>query len=253
MSDKWIRGLLFTGICIITFLTTSCTEKTGNILFTANGEEFVIEGLVSKEGWNIDFQSVLINISSPTAYNRDNPELEAVLSGQHLVDLKRGSAETPAVSMGIVPHSAVGNYQSMKFSIETIDSGDYSGYSIIIIGKASKSGTTIPFVIKLNEELTFDGREGYVGDSIKGMLAEGETTDVEMTFHFDHLFGNSRAEADDHVNRDSPGFELFLDFADEGRIDVDQNRMKNHPLYSRLIEGIETLGHLGEGHCKVTR
>ncbi|MBI9100757.1 MAG: hypothetical protein JEY91_19955 [Spirochaetaceae bacterium] len=141
----------------------------------------------------------------------------------------------------------------MKFSIETIDSGDYSGYSIIIIGKASKSGTTIPFVIKLNEELTFDGREGYVGDSIKGMLAEGETTDVEMTFHFDHLFGNSRAEADDHVNRDSPGFELFLDFADEGRIDVDQNRMKNHPLYSRLIEGIETLGHLGEGHCKVTR
>ncbi|MBI9097874.1 MAG: hypothetical protein JEY91_05330, partial [Spirochaetaceae bacterium] len=84
MSDKWIRGLLFTGICLITFLMTSCTEKTGNILFTANGEEFVIEGLVSKEGWNIDFQSVLINISSPTAYNRDNPELEAVLSGQHL-------------------------------------------------------------------------------------------------------------------------------------------------------------------------
>lgn len=244
---------LISVVCIIAFSLISCSEKTGNLLFTANGEEFIVNGLVSKEGWKIDFENVLVNIDAPEAYNNDSSALRATLKGDHLVDLKRGTAENPVVSVGIVSNLQTGNYQSLKFSLKKIKKGENEGFSIIMKGKASKEGKNIPFVIKLNEELTFDGKEGYVGDSLKGLLKKRETADVEMTFHFDHIFGNIESGAADHVNSKSPGFQIFLDYAEEGGINVNQNQMKENPLYNNLISGIETLGHLGEGHCEVSR
>lgn len=246
-------------ICILTlFITvllslTGCSSKKGNLLFNANGEEFVINGLVSKEGWKIDFDNVLVNISSPEAYNSENQNLRAILEGDHLIDLKRGSSSRPEVSVGIVPHAESGNYQSLKFSLKQIESGEYAGYSIVLKGIAQKDDEKLPFVIKLDEELTFNGREGYVGESIKGILSDGKTSDVEMTFHFDHLFGNGEMSPEDHVNSGSPGFALFLDYTKDRSIDVNQKEMRDNPLYGRLIQGIETLGHLGEGHCEVSR
>ncbi len=56
-------------------------------------------------------------------------------------------------------------------------------------GKAKKTGKTVKFIIKLDEEMDFDGKEGFVGDEVKGVLAENGKTSVEMTFHFDHIFG----------------------------------------------------------------
>jgi hypothetical protein len=238
---------------LFTLLIISCSEKTGNLLFTANGEEFVVDGMISREGWEIQFENVLVNIISPEAYNPEKPELKAVLEGSHLVDLKRGTSNRPVVSVGIVPDAETGNYQSLKFSIKQMDSGKYAGYSIVLKGIAEKENVRIPFLIKLNEELTFDGREGYVGDSIKGILHSGKTADVEMTLHFDHLFGNIKMGADDHVNSRSPGFEFFLPYIKENKIDVDQNQMTGNRHFEKLIQGIESLGHLGEGHCEVSR
>ena len=107
-------------------------------------------------------------------------------------------------------------------------------------------------MIKLDEELTFNGIEGYVGDSIKGLLKEDET-EVEMTFHFDHLFGDIEADINDHVNTGSPGFDFFLPFNKKGDLTVDQDQLADLENYDVLIGAIETLGHLGEGHCEVIR
>ena len=244
---------IFTLVMTALLCLSGCSSKKGNLLFNANGEDFVVNGLISKEGWKVDFDKVLVNLGSPQAYNPENQDLKAILEGDHLVDLKRGTSARPEVSVGIVSHADTGNYQSLKFSLKRIESGEYAGYSIVLIGIAQKDEIKVPFIIKLDEEMTFNGREGYVGDSIKGILGEDKTTDVEMTFHFDHIFGNIEMGDEDHVNSESPGFALFLDFIKDKTIDVDQKEMRDHSLYNSLIHGIETLGHLGEGHCEVSR
>ena len=74
-----------------------------------------------------------------------------------------------------------------------------------------------------------------------------------MTFHFDHLFGDLTSAPEEHVNSRSPGFALFLDYEKEGKIHVKQDEMKGHGSYPLLLGAIESLGHLGEGHCEVIR
>lgn len=234
-------GILLTSI-------VACQNDKGTISFTANGEDFVANGFMSKDGWDVNFDRVFINLSKITAYNAQDSKLSAELPGSYLIDLK----DSPIVAMDKLTDLPKGNYQSLRFSLTPIENGEYQGSSIVMKGTAVKEGESIDFLIKLNEELTFDGKEGYVGDTIKGLLKEDET-EVEMTFHFDHLFGDIEADADDHVNTGSPGFNFFLPFNDKGSLIVDQKQLSTLDGYDILMGAIETLGHLGEGHCEVIR
>lgn len=234
-------------------MTIACHKQTGTLEFRANGEEFIKQGLISKEGWHLQFDQLLINIANPTAYHCDTDLPELTLKGNYLCDLTKGTKEDPSVLLKRLEQVQPGNYQSLRFSVEPLETGEYAGYSIILCGTAEKESAQLPFEIKLSEGLTFVGQEGYVGDSIKGLLNPGGTTDVEMTFHFDHLFGNQSAAQTSHVNIDSPGFALFANFAKEGVIQVDQNQLINSPNYSKLMKALQSLGHLGEGHCTVIR
>ncbi len=238
--------LLSLGMLLITLM--SCQNNKGTIRFTANGEDFVANGFVSKDGWNINFDRVLVNLSGITAYNPGDTKLKAELPGSYLVNLK----DSPIVEVGDLEDLPKGNYQSLKFNLTPLKEGEFKGFSIIMEGQAEKDGESLDFLIKLNEELTFDGRDGYVGDSIRGLLKEDET-EVEMTFHFDHIFGDIDADADDHVNTGSPGFDFFMSLSGEGRLTVEQDELKGSENYNLLIGSIETLGHLGEGHCEVVR
>jgi hypothetical protein len=253
MYRKLKKKMALTALCLCALTITACSEKSGSLLFTANGEEFIAEGLVSKEGFTITFDQVLINLSNIEAYSINDKKLSAKIEGDQLIDLKKGTVENPVITVQMLNNVSPGNYQSLRYSLKQLQSGEYSGYSIILKGTASKDNQAIPFSIKLNEELLFDGREGYVGDSVKGIVKSGETSDVEMTFHFDHLFGNIEADKNDHVNSGSPGFELFRPYIQDGKIDVNQNQLTENPAYPVLIGAIETLGHLGEGHCEVLR
>lgn len=247
------RKLVLFFILITTIFIAGCSSGRGDLHFTANGEEFIAEGFTSKEGWDLSFDSVLVNLSEIEAYNPTDSGLSAKLEGTYLVDLKDSFGLDPTVSVESLKEVPAGNYQSLRFSLKQIESGDHAGYSIILFGNAGKEGTTIPFTIRISEELTFDGKEGYVGDSIKGLLNENETADVEMTFHFDHLFGDAGSGPEEHVNAQSPGFAMFLDYEKEGRIDVSQEDLMNHRNFNLFIGAVETLGHLGEGHCEVIR
>jgi hypothetical protein len=100
--------------------------------------------------------------------------------------------------------------------------------------------------------MVFDGPEGYVGEELKGLLQPGSTTEVEMTFHFDHIFGDIEADKDDHINTRSVGFDFFYPFAQDGVVDVRQEDLQDAEGYRTLVEALWTLGHLGEGHCEVS-
>ena len=240
---------------ILAGVFAGCEKKTesikdpGTIVFTANGEDFVRNGFVDKGGWHLHFDTVLVNLASPTAYSPSGTPTQS-LDGQYLVDLATGDENEAVVVVGSASGSPAGNYQSLRFGLRQLNDGPYKGASIVLIGTATRDTETVSFTISLSEELDFDGKEGYVGDEVKGMLSPGDSTVVEMTFHFDHIFGDSQAPPDDHINTGSVGFEFFRRLPGDGHLEISQDRLKNEPEYNTLLAAIRTLGHLGEGHCE---
>jgi hypothetical protein len=80
-------------------IISACTPQgNGTIVFTANGEDFVRQGFIDKNGWDISFDKVLVNIANPEAYNADG--LKSVLNGSFFVDLAAGDAEAEPVVVG---------------------------------------------------------------------------------------------------------------------------------------------------------
>ncbi|UCF95910.1 MAG: hypothetical protein JSV89_12060 [Spirochaetaceae bacterium] len=227
-------------------------ETSGSIIFTANGEDFVRHGFVDKQGWRISFEKLYVNILSPIAYVPDK-DRQVVLEGAHWVDLAEGGGEADPVFIGSAEGVPPANYQSLRFALRRASDGPYAGSSIVMIGSADREGLHVPFTIRLDEEMIFDGREGYVGEELKGLLKSGSTTEVEMTFHFDHVFGDSGAGEDDHINTGSVGFDFFYAYVSGGVVDVSQAELKDTEDYSALVQALWTLGHLGEGHCEVSQ
>jgi len=225
------------------------SSRTGTIIFTANGEDFVRKGFIDKQGWSISFDRLYINLLDPTAYMSSGQS--AVLKGAYWVDLAAGHDEAEPVEIGRLSEIPAENYQGLKFKIRKKSSGTFKDCSMVLIGRAEKKDLSVPFIIRLEEEMDFNGSEGYVGEELKGTLLPGKVTSVEMTFHFDHIFGNLEAAADDHINAGSVGFDFFNRFARNGKVDLCQSEMKKAAFYNTLIRAIWTLGHLGEGHCDV--
>ncbi len=254
-----MKKLVVCALVVISVLFFSCGKGgeskppaengQGTLVFTANGEDFVRRGFTDKQGWKITFDKLLVNITDPTAYGEPG---EVVLKGAHIVDLAAGDENAEPITVAELGKIAPGNYQSLKFKINRMADGEFKGSSIVMIGTAVKDGKTVPFTIRLDEEMDYDGREGYVGDEIKGLVTAGKTSDVEMTFHFDHVFGDAEAPDDDHINTGSVGFDFFNAFAKDGKVDVSQADLKDAKNYNTLVKALWTLGHLGEGHCHCT-
>ncbi len=92
----------------------------------------------------------------------------------------------------------------------------------------------------------------YVGDARKGIVKAGETGEVEATFHFDHIFGDNEAPADDALNLEALGFEPLADLASGNSLDLDESALSEElspENYQKLTKAISGLGHVGEGHC----
>lgn len=239
------KKFIFTLIIFI-ILISACTSETGQLTFVANGEGFVKDGFTDKGNWDISFENVYVNLSNINAYSGKN---SIFIKDSYFIDLKKvGEVVTKSVN--------VDNYQGLKFSLEKAKKGEYKGYTILMIGTAKKGNETIDFEIKLDEEISWNCPDGYVGDEIKGIVKKDKPGEVEMTFHFDHIFGDSEADADDHINTGSVGFDYFLPFAKNGKLVVDQNTLRNETdknTYDKFVESLKTLGHVGEGHCKVIK
>ncbi len=241
--------------------TEPAANETGTLQLRANGEDFVRQGFVSKDGWQIDFDQIYVNIAEAKAYQTNPPdnaeagsELQAVntveLVEAKTVDLAAGddNADPILVNQVAVP---AGRYNALSWKMIPADSGPAAGQVIMMQGTATQDGQSIPFTLKMDQTLEFTCGD-FVGDSRKGILQPGETADVEATFHFDHLFGDGEAGPTDEINTGALGFEPIAALAEKGIVDADWQTLTTQlsaEESEKLKEILPSLGHVGEGHC----
>ncbi len=241
-------------------VSPSPQEGMGTLEIRANGEDFVREGFVSKDGWQISFDRVDAHISSVTAYQTDPPydaeaggEIKAKqsisLPQAQTVDLAAGDENAPPVLVGEVK-APPGTYNAVTWKLAKATTG-VNQAPLMLQGKATKDGKTLDFQIKVEEELAFSCGE-FVGDDRKGILPPGGKADLELTFHFDHLFGDGSAKPDDEINTGAIGFEPLAALASGDKVEVDMATLKQKLSaadYQKIEEILPSLGHVGEGHC----
>lgn len=237
-------------------------EPSGTLEFRANGEDFVRQGFVSKDGWNISFDHVWVSLSSIRAHQTNPPydpfageltrSLQMVgLPGQLTIDLAEGDADADTILVGTVEDAPEGFYNAVAWMMTPADDGVIEGYSIVIDGVAEKDGETIEFMIRIEEDFTYTCG-AFVGDERKGVLPAGETGDVELTFHFDHIFGDAETPLEDSLNAEAPGFDMLAALATDGIVDVSLSDLEmalSADDYQTFINVLPSLGHTGEGHC----
>jgi len=237
--------------------------ETGTLQFRANGEDFIRQGFVSKDGWRITFDHVYVTLAEVTAYQADPPYdaeqggevqagVSAVLPGTYTVDLAEGDENAPPILVGEVKDVPSGYYNALSWKMVRAASGEAEGYSIVFTGKAVKDGQTISFTLKDERQYAYTGGE-YIGDERKGIVSAGGTGELEMTFHADHIFGDAGTPADDGLNVGALGFAPLAAIAVDGVVDADLSVLKDKlsPAdYENLVNNILlSLGHVGEGHC----
>lgn len=230
--------------------------------FTANGEDFIRQGFVSKDGWQISFERALVNLTDITAYQTDPPyepggafgfqaETAVNLPGTFVVDLAEGGDRGGPIPVGET-YAPVGQYNALGWQMVPANNGEMAGYSLWLEGVAEKEGESLPFTIGVENSYSNLCGE-FVGEERKGILQPGQPADLEMTFHFDHIFGDAELPADDDLNVLAPGFEPFASVADNGAIATDLTALAaalSADEVQKLIDILPTLGHTGEGHCE---
>jgi hypothetical protein len=262
---------LLTSTLILSFLSScqlfppvgisSKPSLTKNLSLVANGEDFVRQGFVSKDGWRIDFDHVYVNFSEAIAYQSDPPfnaeansEIQAqtkvaLLREPQKIDLAQGdqNAAPILVSQVNAPH---GFYNAIAWKVSQPNPEEAT---ISIQGKATKDNQTVNFLINLEDELDYTCGE-FVGDARKGFVADNTVGELETTFHFDHIFGDQDTPMDDALNADALGFQPLADLAENESLEINQATLKTKLSpedYGKLEKAIASLGHVGEGHCQI--
>ncbi|NET54443.1 MAG: DUF4382 domain-containing protein [Merismopedia sp. SIO2A8] len=233
---------------------------TGTLEFRANGEDFVRQGFVSKDGWQIEFDHLYVNLADVKAYQTSepyDPEDKSVdasqiaeVSKETTVDLAEGDANADPVLIEAV-NAPAGRYSALSWKMIPASAGPAKGSTLMMVGSASRDEQTIPFTIQIDSDYSYTCGE-YVGDERKGFLDADAQADIEATFHFDHIFGDGEAPADDSINTGALGFDPLAALATDGKVMADMASLKQSldpQDYSTLEKTLLGLAHVGEGHC----
>ena len=238
----------------------SSAENQGVLTLVANGEDFVRQGFVSKDGWRIDFTHVYITLADVVAYQTEPPfnaqqedELHAkksvtLVTDATTVDLAEGDENASPILVTQV-NAPTGIYNALSWKVTN---NEQQPASIVLEGRANRDGQTINFNLSLARTLDYACGE-YVGDERKGIVSPEAPAEVETTFHFDHLFGDAETSAEETLNLDALGFEPLATLAENGQLQVDMTTLgqKLSPEdYGKLEKAVSSLGHVGEGHCR---
>jgi len=236
-------------------------NETGTLQLRANGEDFVRQGFVSKDGWQINFDHIYATLAAVQAYQTDPPydphqggepqgKETVTLVSMKTVDLAAGDENAEPILVAEITAPS-GRYNALSWKMAPGTSEPTQGYPLVLIGQATKDGQTINFNLKINQELAFTCGD-FVGDNRKGILQPGETADLEATFHFDHLFGDGESPPDDEINTGALGFSPLAALAENDLVEEDLTSLESKlaPADYQKLKGIlPSLGHVGEGHC----
>lgn len=233
---------------------------TEALVFTADGEEFIREGFLSKDGWELDFNEAYITSDNIVAYQTDPPydtsegweidyQTRVELPGEYTVDLA-DPASDPAV-LDKLTDVPVGHYNAISWEMVPATEGPAEGYSLLLAGTARKNDEEIDFTIAIDKGIAYQGGD-FIGDERKGVVEPGETAELEMTYHFDHFFGDGDEEPDDPMNQSALGFEPLAALAVDGMVETDMAALEDQLSaedFELLLAILTHLGHVGEGHC----
>ncbi|MEN9229438.1 MAG: hypothetical protein Q6L68_00905 [Thermostichus sp. DG02_5_bins_236] len=239
----------------------------GTLELWANGEEFIREGFVSKDGWALSFDQVYVTLADITAYQTNPPfepesdqalqvQTQVGLPGPITVNLVSTPEERALLgSLGVLP----GHYNAFSWRMVPATAGPATGYSLWLKGTAQPQGGAegddLDFVLRFDQELAFTCGE-YIGEERKGFVAVDQTADLEATFHFDHLFGDGELPPEDGLNQGALGFAPLAALAtDAGSLELDWADLREQlsPAEAeQVLEILRHLGHVGEGHCRET-
>lgn len=244
---------------------TIAATKEGILTLVANGEDFVRQGFVSKDGWEIEFDRLDVNLSDAVAYSTESFEpqpgdTKKSVKFQHrakfdtkAIDLAAGEvdAEPITVAQAEVP---LGFYNALTWGLSTAEPDSaIAGNTMVLDGRANKNGETVDFVLGFNQPVEYVCGE-FIGEERLGIVQADEPGQVETTFHFDHIFGDADTSLEDALNADALGFQPLADLASEGMLELDETDLAERlspQNYQKLTEAIAGLGHVGEGHCVI--
>jgi hypothetical protein len=247
-----------------TTATTNAESEAaaGMLEIRANGEDFVRQGFISKDGWEISFDHVYVTLAEVTAYQSD-PPFDAEAGGQpqatttlmleevQTVDLAEGDENADTIKLGEVD-APTGHFNALSWRMVAAETGPAAGYPLVLQGTATKDGQTVNFTLQIDQELAFTCGD-FVGDERKGIVPAGGMADLEATFHFDHLFGDAGAPADDELNMGALGFDPLAAIAQNGEMTANLATLQSQLSeadFAKLLSILPSLGHVGEGHCE---
>lgn len=237
-------------------------EEVGTLQIRANGEDFVRQGFTSKDGWQISFAHVYVSLSQVSAYQTDPPfdpqsgkaleaKAEVSLPAPSVVDLAVGNETAAPILVGELS-APMGRYNALRWTMQQATEGPATGSTLVLVGKAMKGSEAVDFTLKFDREYTYTCGD-FVGDDRKGILSSGKMADLEATFHFDHVFGDAETPLEDDLNKEALGFAPLAVLAQGGKLDMDQatlGQKLSSDDYKTLINALDNLGHVGEGHCE---
>ncbi|NET62628.1 MAG: DUF4382 domain-containing protein [Symploca sp. SIO2E6] len=242
---------------------TPVTQEQGKLEIRANGEDFIREGFVSKDDWQISFDHVYVNLADITAYQTDPPfhaeansdiqiKEEVSFEEAKTVDLAEGDESAEPILVQELAEAPAGKYNALAWKMVKGESEPTEGQTLVMEGKAKKEEQTIDFTLKIDQEYEYICGE-FVGGERKGILETGGAADLELTFHFDHVFGDADASADDDTNTNALGFKPLAALAEDGKLEVEMSELESQLSakdYEKLEKALMGLGHVGEGHCQ---
>ncbi|NEP82092.1 MAG: hypothetical protein F6K39_30480 [Okeania sp. SIO3B3] len=128
---------------------TQTTDNTpGTLKLRANGEDFVREGFVTKDGWKVTFDQLYANLVEVTAYQTDPPynaetggkpeaKEQVILTQSKTVDLAEGDETAEAILVSEVS-APPGRYNALSWKMAKATAGPAQGYSLLINGTKSR-------------------------------------------------------------------------------------------------------------------
>ncbi|MBC6452826.1 MAG: DUF4382 domain-containing protein [Hormoscilla sp. SP5CHS1] len=233
--------------------STSKVAPSGRLQIRANGEDFVRQGFLSKDGWNISFDHLYVTLAD-VAVTQSNPDVDTsvVLDTVKTVDLAAGDENADPILVHEFTDAPAGRYNTLSWKMVKATSGPAKGYVLVMEGTAIKSSQVIEFAIAIDREYAYSCGE-FVGEQRKGILSPGGTAEVEATFHIDHIFGDGEVPPDEEINIGALGFAPLAALANNGKLEVDMATLKQSLSpqdYQILKKTLVSLGHVGEGHCQ---
>jgi hypothetical protein len=265
-------------ITTLSLLAAACSESPGTITATVYGEDFIEEGIPAaafSDGWSVAFDRFLISIGSIAAKAGEGAR-EVGVPGFFLVDLAQASGgegyelatfDAPGGTYDHYGYRIAPDQAATPVNVQAADATAMkaAGYSIRVVGSATKPGATKSFDWGFTLKLTHAHCE--VSSKV-----DGNGVTVQSTIHADHFFYDDAvseepevafqliADADGMAGSPADGAitpaELAaVDIRSQTRYQVGSNRDPAGNAITNLRQYIElqatTLGHInGEGHCE---